>query len=131
MALSIYKSGQGYWTRMLTAVGAGTLVISGLAWLLPVIKLSDEYQLYGQAGFAVVVFLAFAALLWYLLNTPKIADFMIATEMEMKKVAWPTRQELATFTIVVIAGTLAMALMLWGVDLGFFWFFTKIGILQA
>lgn len=131
MALSIYKSGQGYWTRTLTAVGAGTLVISGLAWLLPVVKLPDQYQLYGQAGLAVVIFLAFAALLWWILNTPKIADFMIATEMEMKKVAWPTRQDLITFTIVVIAGTLFMALMLWAVDLGFFWFFTQIGILQA
>lgn len=131
MALSIYKSGQGYWTRMLTAVGAGTLVISGLAWLIPIIQLPEKYRLYGQAGLATIIFLAFAGLLWYLLNTPKIADFMIATEMEMKKVAWPTRQELITFTIVVIIGTLFMALMLWGVDLGFFWFFTKIGILQA
>ncbi len=33
MALSIYKPGQGYYTRMLSAVGVGVIVLSGVAWL--------------------------------------------------------------------------------------------------
>lgn len=132
MALAIYKSGQGYWTRMLTAVGAGALVISGLAWLLPVVKFGGFIpQVYGQAGLALVILAFFAGLLWWILNTPKIADFMIATELEMKKVAWPSRQDLFTFTLVVIFGTLLMALLLWVVDLGFFTFFSWIKILDA
>lgn len=131
MQFSIYKSGQGYWTRMMTAVGVGTLVISGLAWILPVINLSPEYETYVRAGVAIAVLVFFAVALWWVLNNPKIADFMIATEMEMKKVAWPTRQELITFTIVVIVGTFMMALLLWGVDLGFLYFFKLIHIIQV
>lgn len=33
MALRVYKPGQGYWTRVLTAVGLGVIVLSGAAWL--------------------------------------------------------------------------------------------------
>ncbi len=32
MALGIYKPGQGYWVRVLTAVGAGALVLASAAW---------------------------------------------------------------------------------------------------
>ena len=31
--MAIYKPGQGYWTRVMTAVGAGVLVLAGAAWL--------------------------------------------------------------------------------------------------
>lgn len=33
MALSIFKPGQGYWTRVLTAVGLGLIAVAGAAWL--------------------------------------------------------------------------------------------------
>lgn len=33
MALGLYKSGQGYWVRVLTAAMAGILVLAGCAWL--------------------------------------------------------------------------------------------------
>lgn len=33
MALAIYKPGQGYWTRAMTAVFAGVLVLAAAAWL--------------------------------------------------------------------------------------------------
>ncbi len=33
MALGIYKPGHGYWVRVLTAVGAGLLVLATAAWL--------------------------------------------------------------------------------------------------
>lgn len=33
MGLSIYKPGQGYWTRVLTAVGLGIIVVAGAAWV--------------------------------------------------------------------------------------------------
>lgn len=129
MPFSIYKSGQGYWTRTLTAVGAGTLIIAGLMWLMPHVPGGEDYHLYIQAGLVVVTLAFFGGLLWWILNTPRIADFMIATELEMKKVAWPTRSELVNFTIVVIAGTLMMAVLLWVVDLGFASLFKAIGIL--
>ena len=33
MASAIYKPSQGYWTRILTAVGVGMIVLAGIVWL--------------------------------------------------------------------------------------------------
>jgi hypothetical protein len=33
MSFAMYKPGQGYWTRVLTAVFAGVLVLAAAAWL--------------------------------------------------------------------------------------------------
>lgn len=131
--LTIYKPGQGYWTRMLTAVGAGVLVLAGDLWLyneLSVIR-DDQYREYIQAGAAVFVILFFAALLWWLLNKPRIVDFMIATESEMRKVNWPTAREIRGSTWVVIGGTLLMAFLLFVVDVGFALLFRTIGVLEG
>ena len=35
---------------------------------------------------------------------------------EMKKVVWPTRSELGSYTVVVLAVCAAFALLFWGVD---------------
>lgn len=130
MAFTIYKSGQGYWTRMLTAVGIGTLVLSGIAWLwreLDVIQ--GNHRIYIQAGVAVGLLVAFGALTFYLLNQPRVVDFMIATEAEMRKVSWPNRQEVIISTWVVVCGTAMMAILLLVVDVFFVWFFTRIHVL--
>lgn len=128
---SIYKPGQGYWTRTITAIGAGTLVLWGVGWLAQQLKVIPEDTIYYQAGAAVVIIVFFAALLFYLLNKPNIAEFMIATEAEMKKVNWPSRREIIGATAVVILGTIFIALLLLVVDLAFGWLFLKIGILEA
>lgn len=38
------------------------------------------------------------------------------SRMEVRKVIWPTRQEANQTTIIVMAATLIMALILWGLD---------------
>ena len=132
MALSIYKSGQGYWTRMMSAIGAGTLVLAGVGWLWG--KFEAWFQddtVYWQGGMAVLVIAVFGALLFWLLNKPNIADFMIATETEMKKVHWPTRKEAMGLTVVVIAGTLMIAALLFVIDLIFARVFLWMGVLQS
>ncbi len=129
MSLSIYKPGQGYYTRMLSAVGAGTLVLVGVVWLCRQLEtLSDPF--YYQVTTAVVVVAGFAALLYWLLNKPRIADFLIATEAEMKKVNWPSRREIIGSTWVVICGVFLIAALLFLIDLGFGYLFEKIGILH-
>jgi len=35
---------------------------------------------------------------------------------EVRKVVWPTRQETTTTTMIVLAATVFMALVLWGLD---------------
>ncbi len=130
---SVYKPGQGYWTRVLSAVGGGTLVLAGGAWLwdeLSVIQ-DDRYRLYTQAGVVAAVLLVFGGLLWWVLNKPRVVDFMIATESEMRKVNWPTRREIIGSTWVVISGTLLMALLLFVVNISFAWLFRSMGVLEG
>ena len=130
MSLSIYKPGQGYWTRVLTAIGAGTLVLSCLAWVISQFThLDDKPRLIIQSSIAVGVILVASGLMWYLLNKPRIVDFMIATEAEMRKVNWPTKHEIFASTLVVITGTMVMSLFLWLVNMASAWFFQKIGVL--
>jgi preprotein translocase subunit SecE len=132
MALSIYKPGQGKYTRLLTAAGAGVLTLAGAMWLW------DQFQgtfgdntIFVQAGAAVGLIAVMAGLLFWSLNKPRIADFMIATEVEMKKVNWPSRREIIGSTWVVICGTFLFAIILFVIDLGFGYLFQKINILKV
>ncbi|MFP4145207.1 MAG: preprotein translocase subunit SecE [Phycisphaeraceae bacterium] len=131
MALSIYKPGQGYWTRTLSAIGAGTIVLAGVAWGWTKMSVISENTIYYQSGMAAAVILVLGGLIYWLLNNPRVADFMIATEAEMKKVNWPSRREIFGSTVVVIAGTLMLAVLLFLIDLLFAGFFQWIGILQG
>lgn len=45
--------------------------------------------------------------------------FVGETVAELRKVVWPTRQEATYLTTVVIVVTVAVAMTLWVVDLGF------------
>ena len=129
-SFSVYKPGQGYWTRVLTAIGAGTLAVAGAAWLANQFSvLASAYRIYVQAGTAVVLLGTTAAVLWWVLNKPRVVDFMIATEAEMKKVNWPTRREVLISTWIVICGTFLMAAILFLADLAFGTFFRETGVL--
>lgn len=133
MSLATYKPGQGYWTRLLSALGAGVVVLSGSGWLwqeLAVIR-NEQYRLYIQAGVVVAIMLTCGGLLWWLLNKARIVDFMIATESEMRKVNWPTRHEIVGSTWIVISGTFLMAFLLFAVNLTFAKLFMVIGVLEG
>ena len=58
-------------------------------------------------------------------------EFFRDTNSEMKKVTWPTRNEVVGTTAVVIVATLVFALFLWGCDVVFYkaidFLFTKFG----
>ena len=53
---------------------------------------------------------------WWL-NT---REFFKDTNSEMKKVSWPTRNEVVGTTVVVIVATILFAVYLWGCDLLFY-----------
>jgi len=126
----IHKPGQGYWTRMMSAIGFGTIVLAGVAWLWGRFTVwFPENTIYWQSGMAVAIILGFGGLLWYLLNKPNIVEFMIATEAEMKKVNWPSKREIYGSTVVVIGGPLFIAAVLTVIDVVFGYGFTQIGIL--
>lgn len=62
------------------------------------------------------IFLVLAWICWRLLQAEKIADFLIDTEGEMRKVSWPARKEFVGASMVVLFLTISVALFLWGVD---------------
>ncbi|HIU26437.1 MAG TPA: preprotein translocase subunit SecE [Candidatus Copromorpha excrementigallinarum] len=47
-----------------------------------------------------------------------IKEYFKGVKLEMKKVVWPTKKELGSFTVVVLASCAAFALVFWGVDTG-------------
>lgn len=115
---------------MLSAVGLATLLLAGIGWVWRELEvIQGENRIYIQAGVAVGLLVVLGALSYYLLNKPRVVDFMIATEAEMRKVNWPSRREVIGSTWVVVCGTLMMAVLLLVVDVFFVWFFTKIYVL--
>lgn len=131
----IYKPGQGYHTRMWSAVGFGTLVLWFVAFLwekLSVFGTTSSSTLMIQVGMAVGVIAVFSFLGYRLLGrSPKVNDFLIATEGEMKKVNWTTRKEIIGSTKVVIFVVVAMSILLFVVDIIFMFLFTWIGVLKG
>ncbi len=127
-----YKPGQGYWTRTMSVIGFGMLVLAGALWLAGKLSTLDTNRLYWQVGAAAVVIVGFGLLLYRLFGTHKrIVDFCIATETEMKKVNWPDRKSIIGSTAVVIGGVLFIAALLFAIDFGFAGLFRAIGILES
>jgi preprotein translocase SecE subunit len=136
---TIYKRGQGYWTRMGTALGAallGALLAYNLYVWIPVLvnlgsapeDLARERQL--AVGVAAVFLALYALLVWRLTNKPDNVDFLIATDSEMKKVNWTSRRELIGSTKVVIVFMFLIAFFLFAIDIAFSYFFYVIGVLK-
>ena len=135
MSVGIYKQGQGYWVRLMSAIGFGLLVMMGVVWLwdqLSGVQIGDVEPVYIQGGIAVIT-VAICGLIGYHLigRKPKLVEFMIATEGEMRKVNWSTRREVAGSTILVILLTLFIALFCQVADLGFSAFFQWAGVLDT
>jgi len=134
MALTIIKSGQGYWTRMLSAIGAGVMLLACLAWAWTELQSAiteDSTRTMVQGIMAGVIVLGGGGVCYWIMNKVRVVDFFIATESEMRKVNWPSRKELIGATWVVIMGTLFLAVVLVLINLFFAWFFGVIGILQT
>ena len=120
MAVGIYKKGQGYWTRLMTAIALGLIVLLGVVWmwdLLATVRVGFAQTVYVQAAAAVVVIAVSGWFGYYLIGLkPKVVDFMIATEGEMKKVNWSSRREILGSTWVVIGLTIFIAIFCFSFD---------------
>nr|WP_300090609.1 preprotein translocase subunit SecE [Sedimentibacter sp.] len=51
--------------------------------------------------------------------TTRVSNYFKGVKSELKKVNWPTKKELTNYTVVVLATTFAMTLVIWGLDLIF------------
>lgn len=52
-------------------------------------------------------------------KNPGIREYFKGVRLEMKKVVWPTRKELLSYTYVVVLACVFFALLFWGFDTGF------------
>lgn len=46
----------------------------------------------------------------------QILQFIREAREELRKVTWPTRDEITSFTIVVVVTLVVLSIFLWGVD---------------
>ena len=127
MVFEIYKRGQGKYTRMVTLV-AGVLIGLLVAWYVGE-QLADTVE-YVRYGVPAAILVGAVMVMFWIVNRAGSADFMIATEGEMKKVSWSSKREIIGGTKVVITTTLILALLLWAVDLGFGFFFRWIRVIE-
>lgn len=112
---AVYKPLQGRRARLWTAVGLGATVLLGLYELAQTL---DGASLSTPTIYLVptVVGLALGWLIFRLLHFPPFVEFLIATEAEMNKVSWTSRDDLKRATTVVLCTVAFMALFLFGVD---------------
>jgi preprotein translocase subunit SecE len=84
-----------------------------------------------QSLLPLAIFSVLALLIYWLVNRPSIADFMIAAEGELKKVSWSSRKEITASTIIVVSVMLIMSIALLLVDIGLQKFFIWIGLIPG
>jgi preprotein translocase SecE subunit len=132
---TIYKRGQGYWTRMGTAIGAALIAFLFAEFVYGRLKVAVTVykwplNTWAMVGIAAAVFAGIMLFAWRMMNKPGNADFLIATDSEMKKVNWTTRKELIGSTKVVIFFMVLIAALLFALDVLFGYFFHIIKVLE-
>jgi len=118
MALfKIYKRGQGYYTRLWSGLVAFAIAATGCYVLWR--KLAVITNLWVKTLVPVGLCAVFGLLVFWLMNKPATADFMISAEGEIKKVSWSSKREIAVSTMIVIIVVVFMAIMLFAADMAF------------
>jgi preprotein translocase subunit SecE len=124
--LNIYKRGQAKNTRLWTAISAFVICAYGCYVLHQ--KLATMNNIWVETLVPFGLCAVFGGLIAWLMNKPSVADFLISSEGEIKKVSWSTRKEIVSSTTVVIVVMLSISIFLYLVDMGFVWTFDKIGL---
>jgi preprotein translocase subunit SecE len=124
MVFSIYKRGQGKYTRIWSAFAAAVIAGAGCWQLFNKLEastfgLNPRAELWIATMVPTGLFVVLALLIFWLVNKPSVADFMISAEGEMKKVSWSSRKEIAVSTTIVIIVVIFMSVLLGTTDIGF------------
>ena len=126
MFFSIYKPGQGKYTRICTAVSSALIIGFGCLRLYRILQAADWGSWWGpwvESMIPAGLFVACGIGILYIVNKPSVADFLIAGEGEIKKVNWSSKKEIAVSTFIVICVVIIMAMLLGSTDFGFRLFF--------
>jgi len=128
MQTAVYKPTQGRIVRQLTALAIWAVVVLGCYRLYITMRGVFPTATWAESA---IPFAICAAGCWFgfrVVNWPRFADFLIAVEAEMKKVTWPSKQELIRASIVVIATIIVLAITLFLFDVVWQWLFATLGV---
>ncbi len=126
MQLYFYKKGQGYYTRLWACLIVWAIAAIGCNVLYKKLQSTSNEWIY--MGIPIAVISVVTWFLYWLQNRPAVADFLILSEGELKKVNWSSRAEIIASTVIVIAVVIIMAAFLGLVDLAFHALFNSIGL---
>jgi preprotein translocase SecE subunit len=125
---TVYKKGQGYWTRMGTVAAAGVIAIYTALFIYDKLAFTSPHT---RLAIDAIFLAVFALLFFRITNRPTVVDFLIATDSEMKKVNWTTKAELIGSTKVVILFMLFIMIYVLLCDTIFGYLFYGIGVLKV
>lgn len=123
----LYKPMQGWYARLYTALGLGVLAAAGV-WR--VYEASMDYTPAWRLGIPAAIAMILGWVTFRIIHFPPFAEFLIATEAEMNKVSWTSKEDLYRATMVVLATVLLMAIFLFVVDWLWLFILRNIGVLQ-
>lgn len=125
MQLYFYKRGQGYFTRLWSGIALWAITAIGCFVLHKKLAGFNEWV---NTAVPVVLLALLTYFIYWLQNRPSLADFMILSEGELKKVSWSSKAEIVASTTVVIFVVVFMSICLGLVDYLFHYGFDKIGL---
>jgi len=145
-SLKQYKKGQGLRVRRGTMLGLLAIIAAGLweyiwsrtitvntRWDVPVPFDAEQLIIIMYAPALTISILVAILGLWFsyrLVNYPRFADFLIATDAELNKVSWSTQRKLVQDTIVVLVTVLLMAIFLFTMDYLLVFVLSRTGVLH-
>ncbi len=143
MNLKMYKPDQGRVVRLTTFLASLILVLWMCMNLYDAFPsdsalyraLAGPYDLFGvdlsitvMLLIAAGVFLALSFGLYLFFNWPKMGEFLVETEGELKKVSWPERKEYVSASFAVVVLVVFIVVYLYAVDVGLSFVLTKMKI---
>jgi len=123
----LFKPMQGWYARVYTALGLGLIVAAGA---YRVYEASLEYSPLWRFGLPATFAVVLGWVIFRIVEFPPFAEFLIATEAEMNKVSWTSKDDLVRATTVVLTTVVLMAVFLFLVDTLWTFVLRMIGVLQ-
>jgi preprotein translocase subunit SecE len=125
--VDLFKPMQGWYVRVYTAVGLGLVVAAGA---YRVYEASLEYSPQWRYGLPAVFAAVLGWMVFRIVHFPPFAEFLIATESEMNKVSWTSKDDLIRATTVVLSTVVLMAVYLFLVDTLWTFILKTLGVLK-
>jgi preprotein translocase subunit SecE len=122
----LYKPMQGWYARVYTAIGLGVIIAAGA---YRISESALDYEPQWRFGMAAAFAIILGWMVFRIVHFPPFAEFLIATEAEMNKVSWTSKDDLIRSTTVVLSTVVIMAVFLFLVDTLWTFILRLIGVL--